>query len=189
MVPPVSSAISSVTLVAGRVSIIVLRNGKRESVSAFQRRPWGGRLTFRQPLTMQRVRLGRRIDVATRGVPHTRHPADARRCRPIQPNCEEPRPVAFFCKGDPSRLGRGRGKGTARSPIGLQHIAQEHCARGVLPFTSRISHAACSCSCVWCLVILVSALGGRDRLSSAARPRRRGRGGAAKTDKGTLLYP
>jgi hypothetical protein len=23
---------------------------------------------------MQRVRLGRRIDVATRGVPHTRHP-------------------------------------------------------------------------------------------------------------------
>ena len=33
-------------------------------------------------LTMQRVRLGRRTDVATWGIPHTRHLADARRCRP-----------------------------------------------------------------------------------------------------------
>jgi hypothetical protein len=62
---------------------------------------------------MQRVRLGRRIDVATRGVPHTRHPADARRRRPIQ-TAKNLDPVAFFCKDDHSRFGRGRGKGTAR---------------------------------------------------------------------------
>jgi hypothetical protein len=42
-----------------------------------------GPLTFHQPLTMQRIRLGRRIDVATQG--RSAHPstlADARRCRP-----------------------------------------------------------------------------------------------------------
>jgi len=33
---------------------------------------------------MQRVRLGRRTDVATWGIPHTRHLADARWCRLTQ---------------------------------------------------------------------------------------------------------
>jgi len=68
-------------------------------------------LTFRQPLTMQRVRLGRRTDVATWGIPHTRHLADARRCRPTQQppgtfDRAEPITAASVCSSS-RRTGKG----------------------------------------------------------------------------------
>jgi transposase-like protein len=69
------------------------------SVHPSQLRDWVKKFaTFRQLLTMQRMRLGRRIDVATRGVPHTRHPADTRRCRPIQ-TAKNPRAGRVLLQG------------------------------------------------------------------------------------------
>src|SRR5262249_61404508 len=73
-----------------------------------------GPLALSQPLPVQRVRLGRRIDVATGSFRTPVHPADGRRCRP-NPMPAAKEPVAFLPQNMiNSRFGRGCDKRTGR---------------------------------------------------------------------------
>ena len=84
-------------LIGARLKTLSASRGKRDGK---------GPLALRQPLPVQRVRLGRRIDVATGTFRTPVHPADGRRCRPTGRVSAQ--------NTINGRFGRGCGKGTGR---------------------------------------------------------------------------
>jgi hypothetical protein len=84
---------------------------------------WGGRLTFRQPLLTQGAHLGRSIDVATLGVPHTvtpqMHIGAARRNAPGR---QRSSPWVFRQLSDPDDRASSSRHSTAIGTLGRDKV-------------------------------------------------------------------
>jgi len=97
-------------LIGARLKTLSASRGKRDGK---------GPLALRQPLPVQRVRLGRRIDVATGSFRTPVHPADGRRCRP-NPNARR-EATGRVSSASIAALAAGAAKELGAAPLVLCH--------------------------------------------------------------------